>query len=157
MKDAYKLEEEYIEKGRILPTMNAVCKGEKPSYANDYAAGLDLRSNEQVDIHPGQILDIETLLAVEIPANHFGMVVARSGLSYKRQIKLINDVGIIDCDYRGNIGIRLINEGKEPYLIEVGDRVAQMIIIPYTQVKLNYVEKLSESDRGVGGFGHTGK
>lgn len=141
----------------MKPTMKAVCVGAKPSYANPFAAGLDIRSNEQVHIKPGEIVDIETKLAVEIPTGYFGMVVARSGLSYKRQIKLINDVGIIDEDYRGNIGIRLINEGKEPYLIEVGDRVAQMIIIPYIQVCIEYVDKLSKTDRDKGGFGHTGR
>lgn len=137
--------------------MKTICTGEKPSYANEFAAGLDLRSNEEGYIYPGEILDIETLLAVEIPKGYFGMVVARSGLSFKHQIKLINDVGIIDEDYRGNIGIRLINEGKKPYLIEKGDRVAQMIIIPYIQVDIKYVDELSETDRGTGGFGHTGR
>ena len=137
--------------------MRVVCTGEKPSYVNQFAAGLDIRSNEQVDIFPGEIVDFKTMLSMEIPNGHFGMVVARSGLSYKHQIKLINDVGIIDEDYRGNIGIRLINEGNEPYLIEVGDRIAQMIIIPYIQVDLEYVDELSETERGVGGFGHTGK
>lgn len=137
--------------------MKVRCKGEKPSYANEYAAGLDLRANEDVLIKPGQIIDIKSLLAMEIPPGHFGLVVARSGLSYKRQIKLINDVGIIDCDYRGDIGIRLINEGEEYYQIKKGDRVCQMIIIPYVQVKLKYVDELSETERGEGGFGHTGK
>lgn len=137
--------------------MKVICKGEKPSYANKYAAGLDIRSNEGMYLYPGDIKDIEILLAVEIPVGHFGMVVARSGLSYKHQIKLINDVGIIDEDFRGNIGIRLINEGKEPYMIEKGDRIAQMIIIPYIQPKLLYVDELSETDRNTKGFGSTGK
>lgn len=137
--------------------MKIKCNGEKPSYVNEYAAGLDIKSNEGIYLYPGDIKDIETLLAVEIPKGHFGMVVARSGLSYKKQIKLINDVGIIDEDYRGYIGIRLINEGNEPYMIEKGDRIAQMIIIPYIQPKLVYVEELSETDRGSGGFGHTGR
>lgn len=97
--------------------MKAICKGHKPSYANKFAAGLDLRANNDIDISPGEIVDIKSELAVSIPEGHFGMVVARSGLSYKRQIKLINDVGIIDEDYRGEIGIRLINEGKETYKI----------------------------------------
>ena len=139
------------------PIMKIVCTGEKPSYANEYAAGLDIRSNTDVLLEPGDVVDIETLLAVEIPKGHFGLVVARSGLSFKKQIKLINDVGIIDEDYRGCIGIRLINEGKESYLIEKGDRVAQMLIIPYTQVRIKYVDELSETERGTGGFGHTGK
>lgn len=137
--------------------MKVVCKGEKPSYANKYAAGLDLRANEFVYIEPNQIVDIQSKLAVEIPHGRFGLVVARSGLGYKRQIKLINDVGIIDEDYRGDIGIRLINEGKEPYLIKEGDRVAQMIIIPYEQPKLKFVDKLDETQRGKNGFGSTGR
>lgn len=137
--------------------MKAVCTGEKPSYANPFAAGLDLRSNEDVLIKPGQIIDIKSKLKVEIPVGHFGMVVARSGLSYERQIKLINDIGVIDEDYRGNIGIRLINEGVEYYQIKKGDRVAQMIIIPYIQADIEYVDELSETVRGAGGFGHTGR
>ncbi len=139
------------------PIMKIVCNGEKPTYANEFAAGLDLRANEDVKIYPGQIKDIESMLAIELPPGHFGMIVARSGLSFKYQIKLINDVGVVDEDYRGNIGIRLINEGKAAYEIKKGDRVAQMIIIPYTQVQLNYTDKLSETKRGEGGFGHTGK
>ena len=139
------------------PIMKIVCTGEKPTYANEFAAGLDLRANEDVKIYPGQIKDIESMLAIELPPGHFGMIVARSGLSFKYQIKLINDVGVVDEDYRGNIGIRLINEGKAAYEIKKGDRVAQMIIIPYTQVQLNYTDKLSETKRGEGGFGHTGK
>lgn len=139
------------------PIMKLKCTGEKPSYANKYAAGLDLRANEEVTINPGDIIDIKSKLAVEIPSGHFGMVVARSGLSYKRQIKLINDVGIIDEDYRGDIGIRLINEGKEPYTIKKGDRVAQMIIIPYIQPELVYVDELSKTDRNTKGFGSTGR
>lgn len=136
--------------------MKVRCTGEKPSYANDNAAGLDLRANEDVLIKPGQIIDIKSQLAMEIPPGYFGMVVARSGLSYKHQIKLINDVGIIDSDYRNDIGIRLINEGKEYYQIKSGDRIAQMIIIPYIQPKLAYVDELSVTDRK-GGFGSTGR
>lgn len=137
--------------------MKIKCKGHKPSYANEFAAGLDLRSNTDVLIHPGQKIDIESKLAMEIPEGHFGMLVARSGLAFNYQIKLINDIGIIDEDYRGNIGIRLINEGIESYKIEAGDRVAQLIIIPYEQVELKYVDELEETERGTGGFGHTGR
>ena len=137
--------------------MKVKCGGHKPSYTNRYAAGLDLRSNSDICIHPGQIRDVDSKLAMEIPKGHFGMIVARSGLSYKRQIKLINDVGIIDEDYRGNIGIRLINEGSESYLIKAGDRVCQMIIIPYTQVDLEYVDELEETERNEMGFGSSGR
>ncbi len=137
--------------------MEIKCTGHKPSYANEFAAGLDLRANNEILIKPGDIVDIESKLAMAIPKGHFGMVVARSGLSYKHQIKLINDVGIIDEDYRGEIGIRLINEGKESYKIESGDRIAQMIIIPYVQPELKYVDELDETDRGERGFGSTGR
>ncbi len=137
--------------------MKIKCTGHKPSYANEFAAGLDLRGNEEVTMEPGDIVDIKSKLAIEIPKGHFGMVVARSGLSYKRRIKLINDVGIIDEDYRGEIGIRLINEGDESYTIKKGDRVAQMIIIPYIQPNLIYVDELEETDRGSSGFGSTGR
>ncbi len=139
------------------PIMKIVCTGEKPSYANEYAAGLDIRSNTDVIIRAGEAADVETRLAVEIPRGHFGMIVPRSGLGFKYQITLINDVGVIDEDYRGNIGLRLINEGKNDYHIGKGDKVAQMVIIPYKQVSITYVDKLNETNRGTGGFGHTGK
>lgn len=138
-------------------TMKVDCRGEKPFYTNNYAAGLDLKANEDVTIEVGQIVDIKSMLAVELPRGHFGLIVARSGLSYKRQIKLINDVGIVDEDYRGDIGIRLINEGKEDYTIKKGDRVAQMVIVPYIQPRLIFVDKLEETDRGTDGFGSTGR
>ena len=137
--------------------MKIKCKGHKPSYANEYAAGLDIRSNEDIHLIAGEQADIETKLSVEIPTGHFGMVVARSGLAFKHQIKLINDVGIIDEDYRGEIGIRLINEGEDDYYIFENDRVAQMIIIPYIQPSLEYVDKLKETERGKGGFGSSGR
>lgn len=137
--------------------MKVKCRGYKPSYANEFAAGLDLRSNTELIIHPGRTVDIESKLAVEIPGGYFGMVVARSGLAFKHQIKLTNDIGIIDSDYRGDIGIRLINEGKESYKIKAGDRVAQMIIIPYIQAKIEYVDELEETERNENGFGSTGK
>lgn len=137
--------------------MKIKCTGEKPSYANMFAAGLDIKSNEDITIAPGEVVKLDTQLAVEIPIGHFGMVVARSGLAFKHRIKLLNDVGIIDEDYRGNIGVMLVNEGSQEYTISKGDRVAQMIVIPYKQVKLEYVDELSETERGEGGFGHTGK
>lgn len=159
--------------------MRVVCKGKKPSYVNKFAAGLDLRANEDVMIYPNtmaikikrlinkmigkkdeslpHIVDIKSLLAVELPPGLVGLLVARSGLSFKYQIKLINDIGVIDEDYRGEIGIRLINEGKKPYLIKKGDRVAQLVIVHYVQPQLVYVDELSETQRGKGGFGHTGR
>lgn len=160
--------------------MRIRCRGEKPSYTNLYAAGLDLKSNNDVVIHAkknffeliwfkirrffnkesedySNIVDVESKLGVEIPKGHFGMVVARSGLSIKHQIKLINDVGVIDEDYRGDIKLRLVNEGKKDYKIKKGDRIAQMIVIPYIQPDLVFVDNLSETERGNKGIGSTGR
>lgn len=156
----------------------------KPTYANDRAAGLDIRSAETFKlkkkenffqrliraarnlvrktegkelIEAPHISKVKTKLAVELPAGHFGMVVARSGLSVKKQIKLINDVGIIDEDYRNDIGVILVNEGPEDYEVREGDRVAQMIIVPYIQAELEEAEELSKTKRGKKGFGSTGR
>lgn len=137
--------------------MRVKCLGHKPSYANDCAAGLDLRSNNDVVIQPGDIVEIDSYFAVEMPRRHFGLLAARSGLSSKHQIKLINDIGVIDEDYRGFLGIKLVNESEIPYEVKSGDRVAQLIVIPYTQTKLIYVDELNDTDRGEGGFGHTGR
>lgn len=144
-----------IEESEIA--MKVDCRGEKPFYTNLQAAGLDLKANEDATIKVGEIVDIKSLLAVELPPGYFGLIVARSGLSYKRQIKLINDVGIVDEDYRGDIGIRLINEGKEDYTIKKGDRVAQMVIVPYIQPRIVFVEALEGTERGASGFGSTGR
>ena len=142
----------------LRPTMRIKYEGQGPTYANEYAAGLDIRANNEkpIMIQPGEWADIPTELAVEIPKGYFGMVVPRSGLGFKYRLTLINDVGIIDSDYRGNIGVRLLNEGVEPYMIIKGERVAQMVITPYTQVKLKRVDKLTQTERK-GGFGSTGR
>lgn len=139
--------------------MKVVCRGEKPSYANEYAAGLDLRANneESITIMVGEYADIPTELSMEIPKGFFGLVVPRSGLGFNFRITLINDIGVIDEDYRGNIGIRLLNEGKEPYTIRRGDRVTQLIVIPYIQPKLVFADELSDTKRGKNGFGHNGR
>lgn len=131
--------------------------GEKPSYANEYSAGLDIVALEPILIQRGNVEEVTTLMRVEIPKGHFGMIVIRSSLGYNHQITLVNNVGIIDEDYRGNIGIKLINNGGKDYQIEKGDRVAQMIIVPYIQPQLEFVDKLSKTERGIGGFGSTGR
>lgn len=141
------------------PTMRIKYEGQGPTYANENAAGLDIRANNDkpIMIQPGEWADIPTELAVEIPQGYFGMVVPRSGLGFKYRITLINDVGIIDSDYRGNIGIRLVNDGVEPYMVLKGERVAQMVIVPYIQPRIRWVDKLTESVRGARGFGSTGR
>lgn len=141
------------------PTMKFIANGPIPFYANKYAAGLDIRaSNDKpIIIYPGKWADVTTELAVEIPKGYFGMVVPRSGLGFKYRITLINDIGIIDEDYRGNIGVRLLNEGTEPYIVLKYERVAQMVIVPYIQPRLVRVSMLSKSQRGKNGFGSTGR
>lgn len=143
----------------LRPTMRIKHGGQGPSYADSEAAGLDIRANNEkpIMIHPGQWADVPTELAVEIPKGHFGMVVPRSGLGFKYRITLINDVGIIDSNYRGNIGVRLLNEGTNPYMVIKGERVAQMVIVPYIQPQLVRVKELRDSVRGTRGFGSTGR
>lgn len=130
----------------------------EPRYGSDGAAGIDIYYNgdEEVTIGPGNLAELKTYLAVEIPEGHFGMLVVRSGYGW-RGLSMLNSVGIIDCDYRGEIGIKLVNHGHDIITIEPGVRVAQMILIPYKRAELKSVESLSETERGVGGFGSTGE
>lgn len=141
--------------------MKIVAKKHKPSYSNDYAAGLDIRiaSEENIMIPPGGHAQIHTGLYVEIPRGHFGLIAIRSGLG-SRGLTLSNSVGIIDEDYRGEIRIPVYNHGEESFDLEDGERIAQMILIPYIQANLEYVEEvedLEESGRGQKGFGSSGR
>lgn len=128
-----------------------------PRYASEEAAGLDLyyNGNEAVTIAPGEIADLETRLSVEIPEGNFGLVVVRSGLG-RKGLDVINSAGIIDSDYRGEIGLRVINRGVDNITIEPKTRAAQMVILPYLTVFLEQSEDLSGTERGSGGFGSTG-
>lgn len=129
-----------------------------PRYGSEEAAGLDLYYNgdEVVTIAPGEIADLETRLSVEIPGGCFGLVVVRSGLG-RKGLDVLHSVGIIDSDYRGEIGLRVINRGVDFILIEPKTRVAQMVILPYLSVPLEQSEYLSGTQRGEGGFGSTGE
>lgn len=139
--------------------MEVKADGNRPSYANKYAAGLDIRASidSPITIKSGEVAEVPTKLAVAIPNGCFGLVTIRSGLGFKHGITLINNVGIIDEDYRGYIGIKLVNNGKADYTIIDGDRVAQMIIIPYIQPAVIFVDKLNETQRGKRGFGSSGR
>ncbi|MEJ8785097.1 dUTP diphosphatase [Peptoniphilus sp. HCN-40583] len=129
----------------------------EPKYGTEDSAGVDIYYNGSVPvtIGPGSLAELETHLAVEIPHGCFGMLVVRSGYGW-RGLSMLNSVGIIDCDYRGEIGIKLVNHGHEIITIEPGVRVAQMIVIPYLRVDLERVGELGETERGTGGFGSTG-
>ena len=139
--------------------MEVKADGNRPSYANEYAAGLDIRASidNPITIKAGEVAEVPTKLAVAIPNGCFGLVTIRSGLGFKHGITLINNVGIIDEDYRGYVGIKLVNNGKADYTIIDGDRVAQMIIIPYIQPAVIFVDKLNETQRGKRGFGSSGR
>jgi dUTP pyrophosphatase len=123
------------------------------------AAGIDLCADlpEDVVINPHETVMISSGLAFEIPAGYFGAIYARSGLSTKRGLRPANCVGVIDSDYRGPVGLPLHNDTDEVRVVQPGDRVAQMVIQEAFGVILEEVEELSETDRGSGGFGSTGR
>ena len=128
----------------------------EPTYGSDEAAGADLYAAESAVIEPGDVRMIDTGIAVEIPENHFGGIFPRSGLATKRGLRLANCVGVIDSDYRGSIKVALFNDSDRIQEIEVGERIAQIIIIPYIRTHYVEVKDLSTTIRGEGGFGSTG-
>lgn len=132
---------------------------ELPAYSTELSAGMDLRASltEAVILKPLERKLIPTGLFVEIPAGFEAQIRPRSGLALKKGITVLNTPGTIDADYRGEIGIILINLSNEDFVIENGERICQMIIAAHETVQWNLVEKLVETERGEGGFGHTGK
>ena len=129
-----------------------------PEYKTIGASGMDLLSNNEMPIiiQPMERTLVPTGLFVEIPMGFEGQVRARSGLSIKNGITLVNCVGTIDSDYRGELKIPIINLGDEPFEIKRGDRVAQLIITKYERIDWESVESIDETNRGTGGFGSTG-
>ena len=129
-----------------------------PRYMSEGAAGLDLASAapEPIVIAPGGRVAVPTGLAFEIPAGFEGQVRGRSGLARKHGIGLPNAPGTIDSDYRGEVAVLLINWGSEPFTVNPGDRVAQLVIAPVAIAELEEAADLSATTRGAGGFGHTG-
>ena len=132
--------------------------GSLPTYATDGASGMDLRAfiDEPVILKPMERRLIPTGLFVQIPEGYEGQVRARSGLAIKHGIGLVNSIGTIDSDYRGELKIPVINFGNESFTLNNGDRVAQLVIASYERVTPIVVSELDETDRGEGGFGHTG-
>jgi dUTP diphosphatase len=132
--------------------------GSLPTYATDGASGMDLRAfiDEPVILKPMERRLIPTGLFVQIPEGYEGQVRARSGLAIKHGIGLVNCIGTIDSDYRGELKIPVINFGNESFTINNGDRIAQLVIASYERVVPITVSDLDETDRGEGGFGHTG-
>lgn len=131
-----------------------------PSYATTGAAGLDLRalSDEKIVLQPGETRLIPTGLAIYIADPSLAAVILpRSGLGHKHGIVLGNLVGLIDSDYQGPLMISAWNRSQEPFVIEVGDRIAQLVFVPVVQAEFNIVTDFEQTERGDGGFGHTGK
>lgn len=128
-----------------------------PSYAHFNDAGLDLFSIEEVLIKKNETALIKTGIKIELPTQTEAQIRPRSGLALKHGITVLNTPGTIDEGYRGEIGIILINHGKENFLVEKGMKIAQMVIKPVWKVEVSEVEELSDSLRGEGGFGSTGK
>lgn len=143
----------------VIRMMRITEKGKLPTRGSEYAAGYDLYANndEPITIMPNEIKQIFTDIAMEIPAGYFGAVYARSGLATKQGLRPPNCVGVIDSDYRGNIGVGLINDTDIPQIIQPHERVAQIVIQPCLDVEFELVDELSETERGTGGFGSTGK
>lgn len=129
-----------------------------PAYATAGSAGMDIRAylKEPMELLPGQRALIPTGIYLEIPEGYEVQIRARSGLAIKRGIGLVNGIGTIDSDYRGEVKIALINWGDEPFVISNGERVAQMVAARYEKVEFTVADELSETERGSGGFGHTG-
>lgn len=130
-----------------------------PTFGSPYAAGADLYAclEEAVTIEPGKTVFIPTGLAMEIPVGYVGLVYARSGMACKRGLAPANKVGVVDSDYRGEFMIVLYNHGSEPQTVEPGERIAQLVITPVLMPRYTEVEELSDTVRGTGGFGSTGK
>lgn len=131
-----------------------------PHYATEGSAGMDLRAciDESLTIKPGETHLIPTGIAIHIAdPSMAATILPRSGLGHKHGIVLGNLVGLIDSDYQGQLFISCWNRGDTKFTIETGDRIAQLVILPVIQVTLNQVESFDETDRGTGGFGHSGK
>lgn len=131
-----------------------------PNYATTGSAGLDLRAcvDEAIQIEPGQTVLVKTGMAIYIEdANYAGLILPRSGLGHKHGIVLGNLVGLIDSDYQGELMVSVWNRSQTTFTLEPGERLAQYVLVPVMQAQFDIVEDFVASDRGAGGFGHTGQ
>ena len=130
-----------------------------PAYATPQSAGMDIRANlsEPVTLNPLERKLIPTGLHIALPEGYEAQLRPRSGLALKHGLTLLNTPGTIDADYRGEIGVILVNLSSEPFTIQDGERICQMVIASYARVEWEETDSLDETERGAGGFGHTGK
>ncbi len=129
-----------------------------PQYATPQSAGMDLRADIEspIELKPLERKLIPTGLYIALPDGYEAQVRPRSGLALKKGITVLNTPGTIDADYRGEIGVVLVNISSEPFIIEPGERIAQMVVAKYEQVQLDEVIELDDTERGAGGYGHSG-
>jgi dUTP pyrophosphatase len=140
------------------PVPLPACVGESgslPEYSTTGAAGADLRASEAVTIAPGARTAVPTALRLQIPAGHVGLVWPRSGLAVRHGIDTL--AGVVDSDYRGEVRVVLVNHGDEPFRIEKGDRIAQLLVQRVERATFAAVPTIDETDRGEGGFGSSGR
>ncbi|TWJ19669.1 dUTP diphosphatase [Geobacter argillaceus] len=130
-----------------------------PRYMTDSAAGMDLCADltDEIRLEPGMRILVPTGIAIAVPEGYEAQIRPRSGLAIKHGVTLVNAPGTIDADYRGEIGVIVINHGSEPFVIRNGERIAQMIVAPVVRAVLVEVDELDDTVRGTGGFGHTGR
>ncbi len=130
-----------------------------PTYGTEYSAGCDLYAciEEEITIKPHETAMISTGIALETPVGYMSLIFARSGIASKKSLAPINKVGVVDADYRGEVKVALHNYSNEDKKIEPKERIAQLVIVPFIQASFNEVNDLTETNRGTGGFGSTGK
>ena len=130
-----------------------------PEYATPYSAGVDLRANidEPITLKPLERSLVPTGLYIELPQGYEAQIRPRSGLAFKHGLTVLNSPGTIDADYRGEIRVILVNLSNEDFVINDGERICQMVIATHAQVEWAEVDAIDETERGAGGFGHTGK
>ena len=134
-------------------------KATVPSYGSEYAAGADLYAciDGELEIKPHTTVVVPTGIAIELPLGYAGLIYARSGLATKKGLAPANKVGVVDCDYRGEVKVALHNHSEVAQTIAAGERIAQLVITPYLTAQFIECETLSETVRGEGGFGSTGR
>lgn len=139
--------------------LKILTKGIVPSYQTSGSCGIDLycANKEDITINPNESAKIDSGIKIAIPEGYFGAIYPRSSTGVKKNLMLANTVGIIDSDYRGEIMVYFYNYGKNPQVIKNGDRLAQLVIQPYSRMEIELVDKLDDTDRGDGGFGSTGR
>jgi len=127
-----------------------------PSYAHEDDAGMDIRSAEALSVPPGGRALVHTGLVMELPSGYEAQVRPRSGLALKRGITVLNTPGTIDAGYRGEVGVILFNSSPDPFAVEIGDKIAQIVVSPVTHAEIALTDDVGSTDRGEGGFGSTG-